>query len=378
MPDNTQEIDYLKQHLADQIDALDQSAIVAITDPKGVISYVNPMFCALSEYTKEELIGRTHSVVNSGYHSPDFFKDMWTTIGRGKVWRGEVCNRAKSGRLYWVDTSIVPFVDNNSGRVRQYIAIRYDISEKKKTEALLEDERQRMIESEKMASIGLLTAGIAHELGNPLGAIRGRLEMLESMLAQDEFQKEFADLSVKKMIQSVDRMSKIIRSLKSYSRDGSKDAKQPFNLTELIADIIEVSVQKCSKNGIQVKTFGLDLPAIILGRETEIGQVVVNLFNNAFDAVKDQDHPSIEIHMQMNDDWCELDFFDSGPGVPEDCVGKIFDPFYTTKEVGQGTGLGLSISRSIIENHGGSLEYFYQDKTCFRIRLPKEGNSINN
>ncbi len=361
----------LKQHLEDQINALDKSAIVAITDPKGVITYVNPMFCAISQYSSQELLGKTHSLLNSGYHPREFFVDMWRTITRGVVWRQEICNRAKSGRLYWVDTTIVPFIDSD-GEIIQYIAIRYDITEKKKTEETLIEERQRLIESEKMASIGLLTAGIAHELGNPLGAIRGRLEMLETMLEQDDFQKEFAVLSVKKMVQSVDRMSKIIRSLKSYSRDGSKDEKQSFDLAQLIGDITEVSFEKCRKNGIEVRTIGLDQPLVLMGRETEIGQVIVNLFNNAFDAVKDLGDPSIAIILEDKGDFCEIHFKDSGAGVPMELVTKIFDPFYTTKEVGQGTGLGLSICRAIVEDHGGRLDYQRAaDQTCFLVSLPK-------
>lgn len=361
----------LKQHLTDQINALDKSAIVAITDSKGVITYVNPMFCAISEYSSRELLGKTHSLLNSGHHSREFFVDMWRTITRGVVWRQEICNRAKSGRLYWVDTTIVPFIDSD-GEIIQYIAIRYDITQKKKTESTLIEERQRLIESEKMASIGLLTAGIAHELGNPLGAIRGRLEMLETMLEQDDFQKEFAVLSVKKMVQSVDRMSKIIRSLKSYSRDGSKDEKQSFDMAQLIGDITEVSFEKCRKNGIEVETLGLDQPLILMGRETEIGQVVVNLFNNAFDAVKELEEPRITIILEDRGDFCEIHFKDSGAGVPIELVTKIFDPFYTTKEVGQGTGLGLSICRSIVEDHGGRLDYQrVADQTCFLVSLPK-------
>jgi len=361
----------LKQHLEDQINALDKSAIVAITDGQGVITYVNPMFCAISEYSSHELLGKTHSLVNSGHHPRDFFVDMWRTISKGVVWRQEICNRAKSGRLYWVDTTIVPFLDED-GKINKYISIRYDITDKKKTEATLKDERQRLIESEKMASIGLLTAGIAHELGNPLGAIRGRLEMLETMLEQDNYQKEFAVLSVKKMVQSVDHMSKIIRSLKSYSRDGSKDDKQGFDVAQLIGDIAEVSFEKCRKNGIEVQTQGLDQPLILVGRETEIGQVIVNLFNNAFDAVKDLANPTIQIVLEDKGDFCEIHFKDSGPGVPIGLVTKIFDPFYTTKEVGQGTGLGLSICRSIVEDHGGRLDYQRTaDQTCFLVSLPK-------
>ncbi len=361
----------LKKHWQDQIHALDQSAIVAITDLKGVITYVNKMFCDLSEYSEEELLGATHSLINSGYHDSSFFKNMWQTIGRGEVWRGEVRNRAKSGKLYWVDTTIVP-IKNDKGKLQQYIAIRSDITDRKKAEAALADERARLVESEKMASIGILSAGIAHELGNPLGAIRGRLEMLETMCSQETFEKELAIRSVHKMIENVDRMSKIIRALKNSARDGSQDAMQDFNLTQMLEDILEISNQKCAKHNIEVKTQGLDRAIVLRGRETEIGQVIVNLFNNAFDAVKGLANPWISLSLIDEPDQVTIAVADSGEGVKEELRHRIFDPFFTTKEVGEGTGLGLSICRSFVEGHGGRL-YFEAglEHSCFKVELPK-------
>jgi PAS domain S-box-containing protein len=362
----------LKKHWQNQIHALDQSAIVAVTDLQGVITYVNPKFCELSEYTREELVGQTHALINSSYHNATFFKDMWGTITQGKVWRGEVRNRAKSGRIYWVDTTIVP-IKNDQGRVEQYTAIRYDVTDRKLAEETIERDKARLIESEKMASIGVLSAGIAHELGNPLGAIRGRLEMLETMISQGEFEKAFAIQSIQKMIQNVDRMSKIIRGLKSSSRDGSADQMQEFDLAQLIGDILELSVQKCQKSSIEVRSSGLKGPVPVFGRETEIGQVIVNLFNNAFDAVKSKDKAWIELEVINEPDKVTLHIKDSGAGVPEDLINKIFDPFFTTKEVGEGTGLGLSICRSFIEGHRGKL-YYNTEKgvSCFTVELPRQ------
>jgi PAS domain S-box-containing protein len=160
------------KELADVKSALDESTIVAITDQKGDIILANDKFCEISKYSRQELLGQNHRVVNSGYHPKEFFRDMWRTISQGKVWKGEICNRAKDGSIYWVATTIVPSLNGN-GKPYQYVSIRHEITQRKKMEDQVKALPQRIIQAQEREC-----DRIARDLHDELGQSLATLKMI--------------------------------------------------------------------------------------------------------------------------------------------------------------------------------------------------------
>src|SRR6202165_3801597 len=149
------------KELADIKFALDQSTIVAITDQRGIINYVNDEFCRISKYSRDALLGQDHRIIHSGYHPKEFIRDLWTTIAAGKVWKGDLRNRAKDGSIYWVDTTIVPFL-NSDGKPYQYVAIRHDITQLKLAEEKILQQTAELQRAAQLSFVGELAAGLAH------------------------------------------------------------------------------------------------------------------------------------------------------------------------------------------------------------------------
>jgi PAS domain S-box-containing protein len=214
------------KEISDLKTALDEHAIMAITDAQGKITYVNDKFCAISKFSREELLGQDHRIINSAHHPRAFIRDLWTTIGHGQVWHGEIKNKAKDGSFYWVDTTIVPFLDDNR-KPRQYVAIRADITERKRVEKEIRqlnvelEERVRRRTADLEAANKELQAfsySVSHDLRAPLRHVLGFVDLLQRDAGPSLSDKSLRHLTT--ISQSATRMGDLIDDLLAFSRIG--------------------------------------------------------------------------------------------------------------------------------------------------------------
>ena len=338
---------------------------IEITDPNGRIVYVNPAFEKASGYSKEELVGKNPNVFGSGKHPRRFWEGMWKTITSGRVWVGEIENRRRSGEPFFTQLLISPIIDA-AGKIVGFFGVHRDITGQKSLE-------QQLIHAQKMESIGMLAAGLAHEVGNPLTSISSLVQVIQRTTA-DDFTQDKLEL----IKSQINRISKIIRDLVDFSRRSSYEV-QLTDVNKCIKDSVEiVRIGKKSK-GI---SFGVDfaesIPQLPLVPD-QIEQVFINILINAVDAIHARpDAPgrvaggSIVVASEVSNEHLVVTIRDNGKGISEDSRPKIFEPFYTTKKVGEGTGLGLWVSYGIIKSFQGTIQVdsVEGEGTTFTISFP--------
>ncbi|CAM4409250.1 PAS domain-containing sensor histidine kinase [Paenibacillus tarimensis] len=311
------------RQLADVKFALDESSIVAITDARGIIQYVNDKFCEISQYSRTELLGEDHRIINSGYHDKAFMQELWRTIGRGEVWRGEIKNRSKNGTYYWVDTTIVPFI-NESGRPYQYLAIRNEVTQLKQAEHELKQMMAKVMHIQEEER-----KRFSRELHDGIG------QSLFSLLIQiDRMIGEHQELSELGMLRSeVSNMMEDIRSLAWEMR--------PSVLDDLgVVPAIRTYVDTYSQHyGIAIRLSNNLKSRLDVMAETTIYRVIQESLTNI---AKYADVSEAEVAVEEKNDEVEVRIVDRGKGFTRSRGGRGVGLF-SMEERARGIGGRLTV-----------------------------------
>ena len=367
-----------EQHTAEQSlrklsRAVEQSAdTVVVTNHNGVIEYVNPAFEALTGYSRDEVCGQTPRILKSGEQGADFYKEMWSTILAGNVYRGILVNRKKNGELYYVEESISPARDAD-GKITHFISNGRDLSERLRLEAELR-------QAQKMDAIGQLAGGVAHDFNNLLTIITSYSE-----LALDAVRDDSAlEAKVHEILLAARRAAELTSQLLAFSRK-QPQALRVVELNQVIAGIAK-TLPRLIGEDIEF-TF---VPGHGLGRvrvdPVQIEQILMNLASNARDAMPQGGHLRIETSNLILDDnylhrkpavipaghYALITVSDDGAGIAPEHLPHIFEPFYTTKPQGEGTGLGLATVYGIVKQTKGFVWAYSEPRmgTVFKIYLP--------
>lgn len=370
--------------------ALDEAAIVAITDQRGIIQHVNDNFCRISKYSREELIGKDHRIINSGYHPPEFIRNLWATITRGKIWRGEIRNRAKDGTYYWVDTTIVPFLDEN-GKPYQYVVIRSDISSRKQAEEQLfriNEElelkvRERTLELtdalEKEKELNEMKSRFvsmaSHEFRTPLSAILSSISLVDHYISEEHATKRRKH--IERIKSSVRNLTNILDDFLSLEKleEGRVDTHfDEFNLEELTQDVVE-EVEGLSKKKHQKIHLAFPKDSLVIQDKKILRNVLLNLLSNAIKYSGEE--KEIRITGELEGELARISVEDQGIGIPQEAQKLLFSKFYRAANAIniQGTGLGLHIVKRYLDLVKGNITFksIENEGTTFSISFPKDG-----
>ena len=240
----------------------------------------------------------------------------------------------------------------------------------------LRERQAQLWNSSKLSALGEIAAGIAHEINNPLSILMAYFHFLEEEATKDRPSRDKIKYMVAKSKETALRISSIVNGLRNISRDASNDPKKVTTPRKLASLALDISREKFKANGIDLST-GEDSKCWnyeVYANEVQMSQVLINLLNNAFDAIEKEQKPWVKIFCYSNQSYLHLCVSDSGPGIDLKAKGKLFEPFFTTKEIGKGTGLGLSVSKGLMRQQGGDL--FLDEgrrETCFVMKLPRRG-----
>jgi len=324
--------------------ALDESSIVTITDEHGIITHVNDKFCQISNYSRKELIGKEPRIINSGYHPKEYFQSFWQTIMSGEVWRGEICNKAKDGTIYWVLETVIPFL-NEYNQPYQYMAISFDITDRKKGELNLK-KLNKELES--------FSYSISHDLRAPLRSINGY-----AMMLQEDYMDKLDEEGIRLLgvvIKNATRMGQLIDDLLDFSRLNRQSlGKSRIDMDQFVRQIAEELLVDEDRQRVELTINSL---GSVKADYKMLRQVIINLLSNALKYSNRKEKSIIEIGSMNGQANAKTIYFkDNGVGFDmayEHKLFKVFQRLHKSSEF-EGTGVGLALCKRIIERHDGKI-----------------------
>jgi PAS domain S-box-containing protein len=355
--------------------AVEQSPVsIVITDIEGVIEFVNAKFTQTTGYALDDVLGRTHSILQSEETPLVEYRRLWGTISSGGIWRGEIKNRKKSGELFWEQATISPIRDRDNV-ITHYLAIKEDVTERKRL-----DEQLRQVQ--KMEAIGQLAGGIAHDFNNILSAITGYTELSISTLKP----KSEASDYLSQVMEASGRAKELVNQILMFSRETAQELR-PIRIDLPVKEALKL-IRASVPATIEIRPKVLST-ASALADPTQIHQIVMNLCTNAAQAMRES---SGLLEVQLTDisidgrqyrqrypdakpgTYIRLTVSDQGCGIETQYLHRIFDPFFTTKKRGEGTGMGLSVVHGIVKSCGGYLYAHSQlgKGSKFEILIPAQ------
>ncbi|MDX8387252.1 MAG: ATP-binding protein [Ghiorsea sp.] len=332
---------------------------VIITDRQGVIQYVNPACCKITGYAENELLGKTPALLKSDKQDVNFYKELWDTVTKGEVWQGTLIDRKKDGTDYPALMSVAPVL-NEKDVITHFVSIQQDMTEYNQLE-------EQFFQAQKMDAIGTLVGGVAHDFNNILAGIMGNTYLAQA--------KAGDNAAVKDKLAATEeltyRAANIIKQLLTVARKGNVELK-PVSFTSVIRDTMKLLSTSIPENIVLEQSVTNEI-LLVNGDQTQLHQVLMNLVNNARDAVNGMQDPCLTLTVEKlaedcvlylgeddvsihKNEWVHLSLKDNGHGVGKEDLVRLFEPFFTKKEKGKGTGLGLAMVQSSVDTHGGYVD----------------------
>ncbi|MDH4333204.1 MAG: PAS domain S-box protein [Desulfobulbaceae bacterium] len=347
---------------------------IVITDQNGIIQYVNPAFTKVSGYSREEVVGENPRVLKSGRHDQSFYDEMWAVLAGGESWRGHFVNRKKDGTLYEEDAAISPILDG-AGKIINYVAVKHDVSERVELE-------KQLLQAQKLESIGTLAGGIAHDFNNILTAILGYGEMVMNELPEGSTLWE----NQQQVLTAGKRAADLIKQILTFSRRGDQKLR-PLQIQVIVKEALKL-LRASIPTTIEFQQNIDGGCGAVLADPTQVHQVVMNLCTNAYHAMREKKGgvlgvavTSVELGPETVPNkmdlrpgsYVRLEVSDTGYGITNSVLERIFEPYFTTKGQGEGTGLGLSLVHGIVTNMGGGITVHSEigTGTTFHVYFPR-------